>query len=136
MQDAYIYDAARTAFGRHGGTLSSVRPDDMLAHLIKTLVQRNNFDLSLYEDVIAGNTNQAGEDSRNVARTAGLLAGLSIETGGLTVNRFSGYKPLDWIFMVWSRGFFTQSATGYLPQVPRFNIKVFLAMWACEQWHL
>jgi acetyl-CoA C-acetyltransferase len=90
MQDAYIYDAARTAFGRHGGVLSSVRPDDMLAHLIKTLVQRNDFDLSLYEDVIAGNTNQAGEDSRNVARTAGLLAGLPIETGGLTVNRLCG----------------------------------------------
>jgi acetyl-CoA C-acetyltransferase len=90
MQDAYIYDAARTAFGRHGGVLSSVRPDDMLAHLIKTLVQRNNFDLSMYEDVIAGNTNQAGEDSRNVARTAGLLAGLPIETGGLTVNRLCG----------------------------------------------
>jgi acetyl-CoA C-acetyltransferase len=90
MQDAYIYDAARTAFGRHGGVLSSVRPDDMLAHIIKTLVQRNNFDLSLYEDVIAGNTNQAGEDSRNVARTAGLLAGLPIETGGLTVNRLCG----------------------------------------------
>jgi acetyl-CoA C-acetyltransferase len=62
----------------------------MLAHLIKTLVQRNDFDLSLYEDVIAGNTNQAGEDSRNVARTAGLLAGLPIETGGLTVNRLCG----------------------------------------------
>jgi acetyl-CoA C-acetyltransferase len=90
MQDAYIYDAARTAFGRHGGVLSSVRPDDMLAHLIKTLVQRNNFDLSLYEDVIAGNTNQAGEDSRNVARFAGLLAGLPVESGGLTVNRLCG----------------------------------------------
>jgi len=90
MQDAFIYDAARTAFGRHAGILSSVRPDDMLAHLIKILVQRNNFDLSLYEDVIAGNTNQAGEDSRNVARTAGLLAGLPIETGGLTVNRLCG----------------------------------------------
>ncbi|MFB1037429.1 MAG: 3-oxoadipyl-CoA thiolase, partial [Sinobacterium sp.] len=90
MQDAYIYDAARTAFGRHGGVLSSVRPDDMLAHLIKTLVQRNHFDINLYEDVIAGNTNQAGEDSRNVARTAGLLAGLPIETGGLTVNRLCG----------------------------------------------
>ena len=90
MQDAYIYDAARTAFGRHGGALSAVRPDDMLAHLIKTLVERNKFDLSHYEDVIAGNTNQAGEDSRNVARTAGLLAGLPIETGGLTVNRLCG----------------------------------------------
>ena len=90
MKDAFIYDAARTAFGRHGGILSSVRPDDMLAHLIKNLVQRNDFNLSLYEDVIAGSTNQAGEDSRNVARFAGLLAGLPIETGGLTVNRLCG----------------------------------------------
>jgi acetyl-CoA C-acetyltransferase len=90
MQDAYIYDAARTAFGRHGGALSSIRPDDLLAHLIKTLVQRNNFDVSLYEDVIAGNTNQAGEDCRNVARFAGLLAGLPVESGGLTVNRLCG----------------------------------------------
>ena len=90
MQQAFIYDAARTAFGRHGGALSSVRPDDLLAHLIKSLVQRNQFDLSLYEDVIAGNTNQAGEDCRNVARTAGLLAGLPIETGGITVNRLCG----------------------------------------------
>jgi acetyl-CoA C-acetyltransferase len=90
MKNAYIYDAARTAFGRHGGVLSSLRPDNILAHLIKTLVQRNNFDLSLYEDVIAGNTNQAGEDSRNVARFAGLLAGLPVESGGLTVNRLCG----------------------------------------------
>ena len=90
MKDAFIYDAARTAFGRHGGILSSVRPDDMLAHLIKNLVQRNDFNLSLYEDVIAGSTNQAGEDSRNVARFAGLLAGLPIETGGLAVNRLCG----------------------------------------------
>lgn len=90
MSHAYIYDAGRTAFGRHGGVLSSVRPDDMLAHVIKTLVTRNNFDLNLYEDVIAGSTNQAGEDSRNVARFAGLLAGLPIECGGLTVNRLCG----------------------------------------------
>ncbi len=90
MSHAYIYDAGRTAFGRLGGALSSVRPDDMLAHVIKTLIQRNNFDLSLYEDVIAGNTNQAGEDSRNVARFAGLLAGLPIETGGITINRLCG----------------------------------------------
>ncbi|WP_299075103.1 3-oxoadipyl-CoA thiolase [uncultured Paraglaciecola sp.] len=90
MQQAFIYDAARTAFGRHAGGLSGVRPDDMLAQLIKNLVQRNNFDLSLFEDVIAGNTNQAGEDCRNVARSAGLLAGLPIETGGITVNRLCG----------------------------------------------
>lgn len=90
MQDAYLYDGGRTAFGRQGGILSSVRPDDMLAHVIKTLIDRNNFNLNDYEDVIAGCTNQAGEDSRNVARFAGLLSGLPIETGGITVNRLCG----------------------------------------------
>jgi len=87
---AYIYDGARSGFGRHGGSLSSLRPDDMLAQVIKTLIKRNPFKANLYEDVIAGNTNQAGEDSRNVARFAGLLAGLPIETGGITVNRLCG----------------------------------------------
>lgn len=90
MSEAYIYDGGRTAFGRHGGALSSVRPDNLLAHVIRTLIERNDFERNLYEDVIAGNTNQAGEDSRNVARFAGLLSGLPIETGGLTVNRLCG----------------------------------------------
>jgi acetyl-CoA C-acetyltransferase len=90
MQEAYLYDGGRTAFGRQGGILSSLRPDDMLAHVIKTLVDRNGFDANDYEDVIAGCTNQAGEDSRNVARFAGLLSGLPIETGGITVNRLCG----------------------------------------------
>ena len=90
MTNAYIYDGGRTAFGRHGGALSSLRPDDMLAHVIKTLITRNNFDLKDYEDVIAGCTNQAGEDSRNVARFAGLLSGLPMETGGITLNRLCG----------------------------------------------
>jgi acetyl-CoA C-acetyltransferase len=90
MPQAYIYDGGRTAFGRFGGNLSSIRPDDMLAHVIKALIERNNFDLNEFEDVIAGSTNQAGEDSRNVARFAGLLAGLPIETGGLTINRLCG----------------------------------------------
>lgn len=90
MNSAYLYDGARSAFGRHGGCLSGVRPDDLLAHVIRTLVERNAFEPDLYEDVIAGNTNQAGEDSRNVARTAALLAGLPIECGGLTVNRLCG----------------------------------------------
>lgn len=90
MSSAYIYDGGRTAFGRHSGALSTIRPDDLLAHVIKTLVERNNFEPSDIEDVIAGNTNQAGEDCRNVARFAGLLAGLPIETGGLTVNRLCG----------------------------------------------
>lgn len=90
MSNAYIYDVGRTAFGRHGGALSPLRPDDMLAHVIATLVQRTGFDPVLYEDVIAGCSNQAGEDSRNVARFAGLRAGLPIETGGITVNRLCG----------------------------------------------
>jgi acetyl-CoA C-acetyltransferase len=90
MSNAYIYDAARTAFGRYGGVLSTTRPDDLLGHVIKTLVERNNFDLSLYEDVIAGCACQAGEDSRDVARFAGLLSGLPIETGGITLNRLCG----------------------------------------------
>jgi len=90
ISGAYIYDGGRSAFGRHGGSLSSLRPDDMLAQVIKTLVERNAFAPELYEDVIAGSTNQAGEDSRNVARFAGLLAGLPIETGGITVNRLCG----------------------------------------------
>ncbi|WP_444922555.1 3-oxoadipyl-CoA thiolase [Microbulbifer sp. CnH-101-G] len=90
MSQAYIYDGGRSAFGRHGGSLSSIRPDNMLAHVIKTLVERNNFDHKQFEDVIAGNTNQAGEDSRNIARFAGLIAGLPISTGGITVNRLCG----------------------------------------------
>ena len=87
---AYIYDTARSAFGTLGGGLSSVRPDDLLAYIIRELVGRNGFDLKEYEDVIVGNTNQAGEDSRNLARFAGLLAGLPISTGGITINRLCG----------------------------------------------
>ncbi|MBU1195355.1 MAG: 3-oxoadipyl-CoA thiolase [Proteobacteria bacterium] len=90
MTDAYIYDVGRTAFGRHGGVLSGLRPDDVMAHLIRTIVERNPFDKKIYEDVIIGNTNQAGEDCRNVARFSGLLAGLPIETSGITVNRLCG----------------------------------------------
>ncbi|MCO1335652.1 acetyl-CoA C-acyltransferase [Microbulbifer sp. OS29] len=90
MSHAYIYDGGRSAFGRHGGNLSSVRPDNLLAHVIRTLVERNNFKPQQFEDIIAGNTNQAGEDSRNIARFAGLLAGLPISTGGITINRLCG----------------------------------------------
>lgn len=87
---AFIYDGLRTAFGRHAGSLSKLRPDDLLADVIRALVSRNAFALEHYEDVIAGCTNQAGEDARNLARHAGLLAGLPVETGGLTVNRLCG----------------------------------------------
>jgi acetyl-CoA C-acetyltransferase len=88
METAYIVDIIRTPVGKFGGTLSSVRPDDLAAHVIKALMERNqSFDPKLVEDVIFGAANQAGEDNRNVARMALLLAGLPIETGGVTVNR-------------------------------------------------
>ncbi len=88
--DAFIYDGGRSAFGRHGGKLSSIRPDDLLSHVIKAVVGRNTFAVAEYEDVIIGNTNQAGEDCRNVGRFAALLAGLPTSVGGLTVNRLCG----------------------------------------------
>ncbi|MFC4260865.1 3-oxoadipyl-CoA thiolase [Marinobacter lacisalsi] len=87
---AYIYDGLRTPFGRHAGALAKVRPDDLLASVIKAVIERNSFERSAYEDVIAGCTNQAGEDARNIARHAGLMSGLPVETGGLTVNRLCG----------------------------------------------
>ncbi|SMG16835.1 acetyl-CoA C-acetyltransferase [Marivirga sericea] len=88
IKTAYIVDIARTPVGKFGGTLSSIRPDDLAAHIIKSIVERQpNFDKTLLEDVMFGAANQAGEDNRNVARMAGLLAGLPIEVGGVTVNR-------------------------------------------------
>jgi len=90
MHDAYLYDGIRTPFGRHGGILAGVRPDDLLALTLKHLVERASFATDAYEDVLAGCTNQAGEDSRNIARHAGLLAGLPIEVAGQTVNRLCG----------------------------------------------
>ena len=87
-QNVYIIDAVRTPIGKYGGTLSTVRPDDMLAHVIKALVARNpSVDVNAIEDVIAGAANQAGEDNRDVARMSALLAGLPISVGGNTVNR-------------------------------------------------
>ncbi|MEQ8407239.1 MAG: 3-oxoadipyl-CoA thiolase [Gammaproteobacteria bacterium] len=87
LTEAFIYDGGRSAFGRHAGALAPVRPDDLLAHIIKSVVERNAFSLEAYEDVIMGNTNQAGEDCRNVARFAALRAGMPVEVAGLTVNR-------------------------------------------------
>ncbi len=88
MNTVYIIDAVRTPIGRYGGKLSSVRPDDLLAHVIKALVTRNaSIDLNMIEDVIAGAANQAGEDNRDVARMAALLAGIPVTVGGNTVNR-------------------------------------------------
>ncbi|ERS82310.1 3-oxoadipyl-CoA thiolase [Halomonas sp. PBN3] len=90
MQDAYLYDGIRTPFGRHGGALAGIRPDDLLGLTLKHLVERSSFDPDSYEEVLAGCTNQAGEDSRNIARHAALLAGLPQEVAGQTVNRLCG----------------------------------------------
>ena len=87
MLDAYIYDGLRTPFGRHAGKLAPVRPDDLLAGVMQSLVARSKFPLERLEDVIIGCTNQAGEDSRNVARNALLAAGLPATIPGQTVNR-------------------------------------------------
>jgi len=88
MKTAYIIDAVRTPVAKYGGALSSVRPDDLLAHTILTLIRRNpGIDVNAIEDVIAGDANQAGEDNRNVARMASLLAGLPPSVAGNTVNR-------------------------------------------------
>ena len=88
MNKVYVIDAVRTAVGKYGGSLSSIRPDDLLAHVIKELIKRNSsIDVSAIEDVIAGDANQAGEDNRNVARMAALLAGLPVSVAGNTVNR-------------------------------------------------
>lgn len=88
MKEAYIIDGLRTAFGKFRGSLSSVRTDDLLAHVIKALVERNgNIPADAYDDVIMGCANQAGEDNRNVARMALLLAGLPWSVPGETINR-------------------------------------------------
>src|ERR1700761_8791228 len=88
MKTAYVIDAVRTPIGKYGGGLSSIRPDDLLAHVIKALMERNpGIDPAAIEDVIAGDANQAGEDNRNVARMAALLAGLPGTVPGNTVNR-------------------------------------------------
>ncbi len=88
MKKAYIIDALRTPIGKYGGSLSNVRPDDLAALVIKKLIDRNpEIPIDKIEDVILGCTNQAGEDNRNVARMASLLAGLPAETAGVTINR-------------------------------------------------
>src|SRR5215470_17890648 len=88
MKEVFVIDAVRTPIGKYGGVLSSVRPDDLLAHVIKALLERNSsVDPNSIEDVIAGDANQAGEDNRNVARMAALLAGLPVSVAGATINR-------------------------------------------------
>lgn len=88
MKPVYIIDVVRTPIGKYGGALATTRPDDLLANVIITLLQRNEtVDVNAIEDVIAGAANQAGEDNRNVARMAALLAGLPVTVAGNTVNR-------------------------------------------------
>jgi len=90
MNDALILDGLRTPIGRHRGALSAVRPDDLAAHVLGELLGRNEAAKKDLEEVVLGATNQAGEDNRNVARMASLLAGLPYEVTGVTVNRLCG----------------------------------------------
>jgi 3-oxoadipyl-CoA thiolase len=90
LREAWIIEAVRTPIGRYGGALASVRPDDLAAAALRAVVDRSGIDATLIEDVILGCANQAGEDNRNVARMALLLAGLPVDVGGLTVNRLCG----------------------------------------------
>src|ERR1044072_6633764 len=91
MTEAYICDAVRTPIGRYGGALSSVRADDLAAIPIKALIDRNpGVDWAELDDVILGCANQACHDNRNLARIAGLLAGLPDSSGGVTLNRLCG----------------------------------------------
>jgi 3-oxoadipyl-CoA thiolase len=87
MLNAYLYEGLRTPFGRHGGTLAKVRPDDLLADAIRNLMKKSAFKPEQIEDIIIGCANQGGEDSRCVARHAGLVAGLPIETPGTVLQR-------------------------------------------------
>ena len=88
---AYIVDGMRTPIGRYGGVLAEVRPDDLAAHVLRALLQRHSaLDPAEVDDVVLGCANQAGEDNRNVARMAALLAGLPESVPGATINRLCG----------------------------------------------
>jgi 3-oxoadipyl-CoA thiolase len=97
MPDAYVIDALRTPIGRYGGALSNARPDDLAARVVREIVDRNGLPETEVDDVYMGCTNQAGEDNRNVARMAALLAGLPVEIPGVTVNRLcaSGLEAVN-----------------------------------------
>ncbi|UCF60068.1 MAG: thiolase family protein [Anaerolineaceae bacterium] len=97
MREAVIVEAVRTPVGRHGGALAAVRPDDLAALVIKEVTARSGIDLDLIEDVYMGCTNQAGEDNRNVARMALILAGLPFSIAGATINRLcaSGLEAIN-----------------------------------------
>ena len=111
-QDSYIIDAVRTPIGRLGGALAAVRPDDLLALVVRTLVERTGVEPASIEDVIAGCANQAGEDNRNIARMAALLAGLPQSVGGTTLNRLCA-SSLDAVQMA-SRAILVGDGDAYL----------------------
>src|SRR3954471_18825014 len=91
VTEAFVYDAVRTPFGRYAGALAGIRPDDLAAHVLRTLVDRApTLDPARVDEVVLGNANGAGEDNRNVARMAGLLAGLPTSGPATTVNRLCG----------------------------------------------
>ncbi|WP_197320228.1 thiolase family protein [Saccharomonospora sp. NB11] len=90
MTDVFVLDAVRTPFGRYGGALSGVRPDDLAAHVLRTLGERHDLDPAAVDEVVLGDANGAGEDNRNVARMATLLAGWPTSVPGSTVNRLCG----------------------------------------------
>jgi len=90
VREAFVVEAVRTPVGKHGGSLAGVRPDDLAAVPIKAVVEGSGVDPSSVDDVILGCANQAGEDNRNVARMALLLAGLPVEVPGQTLNRLCG----------------------------------------------
>ena len=113
MDSAFIIDILRTPIGKYGGALATIRPDDLAAHVIRQIMIRNaRLQDGIIEDVIFGAANQAGEDNRNVARMALLLAGLPIETGGVTVNRLcaSGLQAI----MDASRGVMVREGKAYI----------------------
>lgn len=97
MTASYVYDAVRTPFGRAGGALSGIRPDDLAAVVMRAVVERTGIDPARIEDVIFGDANQAGEDNRNVARFGALLAGFPTTVTGATVNRLCG-SSLEAVF--------------------------------------
>lgn len=90
MKNAYVYDGIRTPFGRYGGELQGIRPDDLMAMTIAELLKKYPQIRDKVEDVVIGDSNQAGEDARNIARNSALLSGLHLESGGITVNRLCG----------------------------------------------
>src|SRR5690606_4383965 len=90
MSNSYVYDAVRTPFGRYGKSLAEVRPDDLGAVVMSSIVERNGIDAATIDDIVFGNANGAGEENRNVARMSALLAGFPTSVSGTTINRLCG----------------------------------------------